>query len=163
ESQDASVAAILTGQVVAGDVIVIRYEGPKGGPGMQEMLYPTSYLKSKGLGAACALVTDGRFSGGTSGLSIGHASPEAAEGGTIGLVENGDMIEIDIPKRTINLMVADNVLAERRAAMEAKGDTAWQPAKPRPRKVSVALQAYAAMTTSAARGAVRDLAQLKRK
>jgi dihydroxy-acid dehydratase len=124
---------------------------------MQEMLYPTSYLKSKGLGAACALVTDGRFS---SGLSIGHASPEAAEGGTIGLVENGDTIEIDIPNRTINLMVSDSVLADRRAAMEAKGDAAWQPAKPRPRKVSVALQAYAAMTTSAARGAVRDLSQL---
>src|SRR5690606_28731619 len=130
---------------------------------MQEMLYPTSYLKSKGLGAACALITDGRFSGGTSGLSIGHVSPEAAEGGAIGLVENGDTIEIDIPKRTINLLVADDVLATRRAAMEAKGADAWQPAKPRPRKVSVALQAYAAMTTSAARGAVRDLAQLKRK
>jgi dihydroxy-acid dehydratase len=163
ESQDASVAGILTGQVEAGDVVVIRYEGPKGGPGMQEMLYPTSYLKSKGLGAACALVTDGRFSGGTSGLSIGHASPEAAEGGLIGLVENGDLIEIDIPSRTIRLAVADDVLAGRRAAMEAKGDAAWQPAKPRPRKVSVALQAYAAMTTSAARGAVRDLSQLAKK
>ncbi len=161
ESQDAAVAGILTGQVEAGDVVVIRYEGPKGGPGMQEMLYPTSYLKSKGLGAACALITDGRFSGGTSGLSIGHVSPEAAEGGAIGLIENGDMIEIDIPARTITLAVADSVLAERRAAMEAKGDAAWQPAKPRPRKVSVALQAYAAMTTSAARGAVRDLSQLK--
>ena len=163
ESQDAAVAGILTGQVVAGDVVVIRYEGPKGGPGMQEMLYPTSYLKSKGLGAACALITDGRFSGGTSGLSIGHASPEAAEGGTIGLVENGDRIAIDIPARTINLMVSEAELAERRAAMEARGDAAWQPAKPRPRKVSVALQAYAAMTTSAARGAVRDLSQLKRR
>jgi dihydroxy-acid dehydratase len=159
ESQDASVAAILTGQVVAGDVVVIRYEGPRGGPGMQEMLYPTSYLKSKGLGAACALLTDGRFSGGTSGLSIGHVSPEAAEGGVIGLVETGDRIEIDIPGRTIHLAVADDVLAARRAAQEAKG---WVPAKPRPRAVSVALQAYAAMTTSAARGAVRDVSQLTR-
>jgi dihydroxy-acid dehydratase len=163
ESQDASVTAILTGQVVAGDVVVIRYEGPRGGPGMQEMLYPTSYLKSKGLGAACALITDGRFSGGTSGLSIGHASPEAAEGGTIGLVEDGDIIEIDIPGRTINLAVSDEELATRRAAMEARGDAAWQPVKPRKRQVSVALQAYAAMTTSAARGAVRDVTQLKRK
>ena len=160
ESQDAAVTAILTGQVVAGDVVVIRYEGPKGGPGMQEMLYPTSYLKSKGLGKDCALLTDGRFSGGTSGLSIGHASPEAAEGGAIGLVENGDVIEIDIPGRTINLAVSDDELARRRAVQDAKG---WQPAKDRPRKVSVALQAYAAMTTSAARGAVRDLSQLKSK
>ncbi len=126
------------------------------------MLYPTSYLKSKGLGKACALITDGRFSGGTSGLSIGHVSPEAAEGGAIGLVENGDRIEIDIPSRTINLAVPEAELAARRAAMEAKGDDAWQPAKPRKRKVSVALQAYAAMTTSAARGAVRDVSQLKR-
>ncbi|MFN3468443.1 MAG: dihydroxy-acid dehydratase [Novosphingobium sp.] len=157
ESQDAAVTAILTGQVVAGDVVVIRYEGPKGGPGMQEMLYPTSYLKSKGLGAACALLTDGRFSGGTSGLSIGHVSPEAAEGGEIGLVENGDMIEIDIPNRTINLAVADAVLAERRKAQEAKG---WKPAEARPRKLTTALKAYAAMTTSAARGAVRDLSQI---
>ncbi len=157
ESQDASVTAILTGQVVAGDVVVIRYEGPRGGPGMQEMLYPTSYLKSKGLGKACALLTDGRFSGGTSGLSIGHASPEAAEGGVIGLVETGDMIEIDIPGRTINLAVSDEELAVRRAVQEEKG---WHPAKPRPRKVSAALQAYAAMTTSAARGAVRDVTQL---
>ena len=160
ESQDAAVAGILGGQVQAGDVVVIRYEGPKGGPGMQEMLYPTSYLKSKGLGAACALLTDGRFSGGTSGLSIGHVSPEAAEGGTIALVENGDTIEIDIPGRSIRLAVSDDELARRRAAMEAKGDAAWQPLHPRPRKVSVALQAYAAMTTSAARGAVRDLGQL---
>ncbi|OYU37149.1 dihydroxy-acid dehydratase [Novosphingobium sp. PASSN1] len=160
ESQDAAVTAILTGQVEAGDVVVIRYEGPRGGPGMQEMLYPTSYLKSKGLGAACALVTDGRFSGGTSGLSIGHCSPEAAEGGTIGLVENGDRIEIDIPARSINLIVDDAVLAERRKAAEARG---WQPVKARPRKVSLALQAYAAMTTSAARGAVRDLAGLVRR
>jgi dihydroxy-acid dehydratase len=162
ESQDAAVTGILTGQVVAGDVVVIRYEGPRGGPGMQEMLYPTSYIKSKGLGAACALVTDGRFSGGTSGLSIGHVSPEAAEGGAIGLVQNGDRIEIDIPSRTIKLAISVAELAARRAAMDAKGDAAWQPAKARPRKVSVALQAYAAMTTSAARGAVRDVSQLKR-
>ncbi|MCC2603574.1 dihydroxy-acid dehydratase [Sphingopyxis yananensis] len=162
ESQDAAVTAILTGQVEAGDVVVIRYEGPKGGPGMQEMLYPTSYLKSKGLGAACALITDGRFSGGTSGLSIGHVSPEAAEGGAIALVEVGDTIEIDIPNRSITLVVPDSELAARRAAMEAKGDKAWQPEAERPRKVSLALQAYAAMTTSAARGAVRDLSQLKR-
>ncbi len=160
ESQDAAVTAILTGQVVAGDVVVIRYEGPKGGPGMQEMLYPTSYLKSKGLGKACALLTDGRFSGGTSGLSIGHASPEAAEGGAIGLVETGDVIAIDIPGRTINLQVSDEVLAERRAAQDAKG---WQPEQPRKRFVSQALQAYAAMTTSAARGAVRDVSQITRK
>ena len=162
ESQDAAVTGILTGQVVAGDVVVIRYEGPRGGPGMQEMLYPTSYIKSKGLGAACALVTDGRFSGGTSGLSIGHVSPEAAEGGAIALVQNGDRIEIDIPARTIKLAIPDAELAARRAAMDAQGDMAWQPAKARPRKVSVALQAYAAMTTSAARGAVRDVSQLKR-
>ncbi|MCB2048080.1 MAG: dihydroxy-acid dehydratase, partial [Novosphingobium sp.] len=158
ESQDAAVAGILGGEVAAGDVVVIRYEGPRGGPGMQEMLYPTSYLKSKGLGAACALLTDGRFSGGTSGLSIGHVSPEAAEGGEIGLVENGDTIEIDIPNRTINLAVSDDALAARRAVQEEKG---WQPAHARPRAVSVALQAYAAMTTSAARGAVRDVSQLK--
>ncbi len=161
ESQDDAVTAILTDQVKAGDVVVIRYEGPKGGPGMQEMLYPTSYLKSKGLGAACALLTDGRFSGGTSGLSIGHVSPEAAEGGDIGLVEEGDMIEIDIPGRTIHLAVSDAELAARREAMDAKGASAWHPAKQRPRKVSAALQAYAAMTTSAAKGAVRDVTQLK--
>jgi dihydroxy-acid dehydratase len=161
ESQEAAVTGILTGQVKAGDVVVIRYEGPRGGPGMQEMLYPTSYIKSKGLGKACALITDGRFSGGTSGLSIGHVSPEAAEGGTIGLVENGDCITIDIHTRSIHLNVGDDVLAERRAAMEAKGAQAWTPAKPRPRQISVALQAYAAMTTSAARGAVRDVSQLK--
>ena len=159
ESQEASVTAILTGQVKAGDVVVIRYEGPKGGPGMQEMLYPTSYLKSKGMGAACALLTDGRFSGGTSGLSIGHVSPEAAEGGTIGLVEDGDLIEIDIPNRTINLAVNEQELGRRRAAQDALG---WKPAKERPRKVSVALKAYAAMTTSAARGAVRDISQLEK-
>jgi dihydroxy-acid dehydratase len=163
ESQDAAVTAILTGQVVAGDVVVIRYEGPRGGPGMQEMLYPTSYLKSKGLGAACALITDGRFSGGTSGLSIGHVSPEAAEGGAIGLVETGDRIEIDIPGRSISLAISDAELAARRAAMELKGDAAWQPVKERPRKVSPALQAYAAMTTSAARGAVRDVSQINGK
>ena len=160
ESQDDAVTAILTGQVVEGDVVVIRYEGPRGGPGMQEMLYPTSYLKSKGLGAGCALLTDGRFSGGTSGLSIGHVSPEAAEGGAIGLVETGDLIEISIPERTINLAVSDDVLAERRTAMEAKG---WQPAKPRDRRVSPALEAYAAMTTSAARGAIRDVSQVKQR
>ena len=158
ESQDAAVSAILTGKIVAGDVLVIRYEGPRGGPGMQEMLYPTSYLKSKGLGKACALITDGRFSGGTSGLSIGHVSPEAAEGGLIGLVEEGDTVEINIPQRTIHLKVSEAVVAERRAAMLAKGDEAWKPGK-RDRKVSMALRAYAAFTTSAARGAVRDVDQ----
>jgi len=160
ESQEASVSAILNDKIVAGDVVVIRYEGPKGGPGMQEMLYPTSYLKSKGMGKDCALLTDGRFSGGTSGLSIGHASPEAAEGGAIGLIEEGDTIEIDIPNRTINLAVTDDELATRRATMETKGSDAWQPAD-RDRVVSKALQAYAALTTSADRGAVRDLEQLK--
>ena len=154
ESQDAAVKAILGGGVKAGDVVLIRYEGPRGGPGMQEMLYPTSYIKSKGLGKACALVTDGRFSGGTSGLSIGHVSPEAAEGGLIALVEDGDSIEINIPKRGIRLAVADAEIARRRAAMLAKGDQAWKPA-PRERKVTMALKAYAAMTTSAAKGAVR--------
>ncbi len=162
ESQDAAVSGILGGKVVAGDVVVIRYEGPKGGPGMQEMLYPTSYLKSKGLGKACALLTDGRFSGGTSGLSIGHASPEAAEGGAIGLVEAGDRIRIDIPNRTIALLVSDETLNQRRAAMEAKGKDAWKPAEARPRKVSAALRAYAAMATSAAKGAVRDVSQIER-
>nr|WP_315257606.1 dihydroxy-acid dehydratase [uncultured Duganella sp.] len=161
ESQDAAVEAILGDTVHAGDVVIIRYEGPKGGPGMQEMLYPTSYIKSKGLGKACALFTDGRFSGGSSGLVIGHASPEAAEGGAIGLVEEGDMIDIDIPNRTIGLRVSDAELAARRAAMEAKGADAWQPVN-RDRYVSQALQAYAALTTSADRGAVRDLSQLKR-
>lgn len=159
ESQDDAVEAILADQIQAGDVVLIRYEGPKGGPGMQEMLYPTSYLKSKGLGKACALITDGRFSGGTSGLSIGHASPEAAEGGAIGLVEEGDEIAIDIPARKIDVVVSDDVLAERRAKMEARDKTAWQPVD-RQRVVSKALQAYAAMTTSASRGAVRDLTQL---
>jgi len=163
ESQDASVEAILGGEVAPGDVVLIRYEGPRGGPGMQEMLYPTSYLKSKGLGKACALVTDGRFSGGSSGLSIGHVSPEAAEGGAIGLVEEGDMIEIDIPNRSIRVAVSDEVLAHRRAAMEAKGAAAWQPAEPRARKVSAALKAYAAMATSAAKGAVRDVGMLSRR
>ena len=159
ESQEAAVDGILGGLVKEGDVVVIRYEGPKGGPGMQEMLYPTSYLKSKGLGKACALVTDGRFSGGTSGLSIGHVSPEAAEGGLIGLVQAGDRIEIDIPHRRIALMVPDGELAVRRRGMEAKGEAAWKPEN-RERSVSTALRAYAALTTSAARGAVRDLSQL---
>ena len=164
ESQDAAVSAILTGKIVAGDVVVIRYEGPRGGPGMQEMLYPTSYLKSKGLGKACALITDGRFSGGTSGLSIGHVSPEAAEGGDIGLVQDGDRIEIDIPGRTIHLAVAPEELARRRTAMEARGAEAWKPAAPRQRRVTEALRAYAAFTTSASRGAVRDVdAGLKRR
>lgn len=155
ESQDASVKAILANEIKAGDVVVIRYEGPRGGPGMQEMLYPTSYLKSKGLGKACALVTDGRFSGGTSGLSIGHVSPEAAEGGLIGLVQEGDTVEIDIPNRIIRLAVSDAELASRRAAMEAKGIAAWKPEEKRKRKVTTALRAYAAMATSAAKGAVR--------
>ena len=162
ESQDDAVQGILLNKVKAGDVVVIRYEGPKGGPGMQEMLYPTSYLKSKGLGKACALITDGRFSGGTSGLSIGHASPEAAEGGAIGLVQDGDRIEIDIPERSIRLAISDAELDLRRAKMDARGETSWQ-APPRPRRVSPALQAYAAMTTSAARGAVRDVTQLRQK
>ncbi len=161
ESQDAAVEAILGDRIQAGDVVIIRYEGPKGGPGMQEMLYPTSYLKSKGLGKACALITDGRFSGGTSGLSIGHCSPEAAEGGNIGLVEEGDTIEIDIPNRTIRMAVSDEELAQRRSGMEARGEQAWQPVD-RDRTVSQALQAYAALTTSAAHGAVRDLSQLKK-
>jgi dihydroxy-acid dehydratase len=159
ESQEEAVEKILADQIVAGDVVVIRYEGPKGGPGMQEMLYPTSYLKSKGLGKQCALLTDGRFSGGTSGLSIGHASPEAAAGGTIGLVEEGDTIEIDIPNRRIHLAVQESVMAARRAAMVAKGAAAWKPAG-RQREVSAALRAYAAMATSADMGAVRDVSQL---
>ncbi|MCG8392274.1 MAG: dihydroxy-acid dehydratase, partial [Pseudomonadales bacterium] len=160
ESQDSAVRAILGDQIVAGDVVVIRYEGPKGGPGMQEMLYPTSYLKSKGLGKQCALLTDGRFSGGTSGLSIGHASPEAAEGGAIALVEEGDTIAIDIPNRTINLDVSDEELAHRRSKMEARGKLAYKPMEMRQRRVSTALKAYAALTTSADRGAVRDLSQI---
>ena len=154
ESQNASVKAILNNEIVAGDVVVIRYEGPKGGPGMQEMLYPTSYLKSKGLGKACALVTDGRFSGGTSGLSIGHCSPEAANGGAIGLVREGDMIEIDIPNRTINLMISDAELAHRRAEQDKLG---WKPVAPRKRNVTTALKAYAAFAASADKGAVRIL------
>lgn len=154
ESQDTAVSAILTNKINPGDVVLIRYEGPRGGPGMQEMLYPTSYLKSKGLGKDCALVTDGRFSGGSSGLSIGHVSPEAAEGGTIGLVAEGDLIEIDIPARKIHLAVDDAVLAERRAARDAKG---WQPDEQRKRKVTKALKAYAALTTSASKGAVRQI------
>ncbi len=154
ESQDATVQAILLNKVVAGDVVVIRYEGPRGGPGMQEMLYPTSYLKSKGLGKACALITDGRFSGGTSGLSIGHVSPEAANGGLIGLVREGDRIEIDIPNRTIHLAVDEAELARRRAAQDTAG---WKPAEVRKRKVTTALKAYAAFATSAAQGAVRKL------
>ncbi|MBE7196685.1 MAG: dihydroxy-acid dehydratase, partial [Parafilimonas terrae] len=152
ESQDAAVDGILNGKVTAGEVVLIRYEGPRGGPGMQEMLYPTSYLKSKGLGKACALVTDGRFSGGSSGLSIGHVSPEAAEGGLIGLVRDGDTIAIDIPNRSIRLDVDAAELDRRRAEQEAAG---WRPAKPRKRKVSAALRAYAMLTTSAAHGAVR--------
>ncbi len=162
ESQDDAVAGILNGRIKAGDVVVIRYEGPRGGPGMQEMLYPTSYIKSKGLGKACALITDGRFSGGTSGLSIGHVSPEAAEGGAIGLVEEGDTIEIDIPARRIHLKVTEAELKKRRKAMDAKGKTAWTPVG-RKRVVSTALKAYAAMATSAARGAVRDVTGLGRK
>ena len=161
ESQDDAVAAILADQIVAGDIVVIRYEGPKGGPGMQEMLYPTSYLKSKGLGKACALLTDGRFSGGTSGLSIGHVSPEAAEGGTIGLVYEGDTIEIDIPNRSIHLAVDFAELEKRREAMVSRGNQAWKPVN-RERQVSAALRAYAAMTTSADTGAVRDVSQVER-
>ncbi len=155
ESQDTAVAGILNGDVKAGDVVVIRYEGPRGGPGMQEMLYPTSYIKSKGLGKTCALITDGRFSGGTSGLSIGHVSPEAEEGGLIALVNSGDKIEIDIPNRTINLAVSTAELETRRAAQIARGKNAWTPMKSRPRKVTTALRAYAAFATSAAKGAVR--------
>ena len=158
ESQDEAVANILADQVKAGDIVIVRYEGPKGGPGMQEMLYPTSYIKSKGLGKACALLTDGRFSGGTSGLSIGHASPEAAAGGAIGLVRNGDRIRIDIPNRSINVLVSDEELARRRAEQDALG---WKPALPRKRKVSAALKAYAKLVMSADKGAVRDLSLLE--
>lgn len=157
ESQDEAVSNILDDKVKEGDVVIVRYEGPKGGPGMQEMLYPTSYLKSKGLGKACALLTDGRFSGGTSGLSIGHVSPEAASGGAIGLIENGDTIKINILERSINVDLSDEELARRRAAQEAKG---WKPVKERPRKVSAALKAYAMLATSADKGAVRDLTLL---
>src|SRR5690606_27049112 len=161
ESQEDAVEGILGDTVQAGDVVIIRYEGPKGGPGMQEMLYPTSYIKSKGLGAACALLTDGRFSGGSSGLVIGHASPEAAEGGAIGLVEEGDMIDIDIPNRKIQLRVDDATLQQRREAMNARGANAWKPVD-RQRVVSQALRAYGLMATSADRGAVRDISQLER-
>jgi dihydroxy-acid dehydratase len=161
EGQEEASEAILGDKVHPGDVVLIRYEGPKGGPGMQEMLYPTSYLKSKHLGKACALITDGRFSGGSSGLSIGHISPEAAEGGALALVEEGDRIEIDIPKRVLRVSLPDEEIARRRKAMEAKGSAAWKPAT-RKRKISKALQAYAALTTSAARGAVRDLTQIQR-
>jgi dihydroxy-acid dehydratase len=160
ESQEAAVDDILNDRVKSGDVVVVRYEGPRGGPGMQEMLYPTSYIKSKGLGKACALLTDGRFSGGTSGLSIGHVSPEAAAGGAIALIENGDIIDIDIPARSINVALSDEALSSRRTAMEARGAAAWQPAQARPRKVSTALKVYAKMATSADKGAVRDLTQL---
>jgi dihydroxy-acid dehydratase len=160
ESQEAALDGVLE-EVESGDVVIVRYEGPKGGPGMQEMLYPTTYIKSRGLGKECALLTDGRFSGGTSGLSIGHASPEAAEGGLIGLVEDGDIIEIDIPNRSINLKVDDATLDARREAQLARGHDAWTPAN-RDRQVSQALQAFAAMTTSASRGAVRDVSQLRR-
>ncbi|MCG8672566.1 MAG: dihydroxy-acid dehydratase, partial [Pseudomonadales bacterium] len=159
ESQDDAVRGILADEVQSGDVVIIRYEGPKGGPGMQEMLYPTSYLKSKGLGKECALLTDGRFSGGTSGLSIGHVSPEAASGGAIGLIEDGDTIKINIPNRSIDVDLSDDVLAQRRAAQDEKG---WKPAQERPRKVSTALKAYAALATSADRGGVRDLSQLEK-
>jgi dihydroxy-acid dehydratase len=159
QSQEEAVEKILADQIIAGDIVVVVYEGPKGGPGMQEMLYPTSYLKSKGMGKVCALLTDGRFSGGTSGLSIGHASPEAAAGGAIGLVEEGDVIEIDIPNRTIHLVIEKSALAARRSAMEARGADAWKPLN-RQREVSAALRAYAAMTTSADTGAVRDISRL---
>ena len=162
ESQEDAVNGILGDQIKPGDVVLIRYEGPKGGPGFQEMLYPTSYLKSRHLGKDCALITDGRFSGGSSGLSIGHVSPEAAEGGAIGLVEEGDIIEIDIPRRSIQLRISDAELMQRRAAMETKGDKAWQPVS-RQRVVSKALQAYGLMASSASHGAVRDLSQLKRR
>lgn len=160
ESQDEAVSNILEDKVKSGDVVIVRYEGPKGGPGMQEMLYPTSYIKSKGLGKACALLTDGRFSGGTSGLSIGHVSPEAASGGAIGLVEAGDIIRIDIPNRTINVVLSDEELASRRKAMEAKGKSAWKPEKPRPRTVLPSLKVYAHFATSADKGAVRNLKML---
>ena len=161
ESQDDAVKNILDGKVVEGEVLIVRYEGPKGGPGMQEMLYPTSYLKSKGLGKACALLTDGRFSGGSSGLCIGHVSPEAASGGAIGLIEHGDTIKIDIPNRSINVDVSDAELQKRRDTMEAKGAKAWQPKESRPRKVTPALKAYAMLATSADKGAVRDLEKLE--
>ncbi len=161
ESQEEAVKRILGKDIQSGDVVIIRYEGPKGGPGMQEMLYPTSYLKAMGLGKSCALITDGRFSGGTSGLSIGHVSPEAAEGGLIGLIEEGDIIQIDIPNRSIHLNVSDDILDARREAMNDLGKEAWQPAIPRPRKISTSLRAYASMVSNASKGAVRDLSQIK--
>jgi len=161
ESQDEAVANILDDKVKAGDVVVVRYEGPKGGPGMQEMLYPTSYIKTKGLGKSCALLTDGRFSGGTSGLSIGHVSPEAGAGGNIALIENGDKIRIDIPNRSINVLLSEEELNKRRQAIEAKGPDAWKPKKARPRKISAALKAYALLVTSADQGAIRDLSKLE--
>jgi dihydroxy-acid dehydratase len=157
ESQESAVEAILNDKVVSGDVVIVRYEGPRGGPGMQEMLYPTSYIKSKNLGKACALITDGRFSGGTSGLSIGHVSPEAAAGGTIGLIRNGDIIKIDIPNRTIDVLLSDKELKKRREQQDSAG---WQPVEDRPRKVTPALKAFAKLATSADKGAVRDLTQL---
>jgi len=160
DSQEQAVTDILANKVKAGDVVIVRYEGPRGGPGMQEMLYPTSYIKSKGLGKECALLTDGRFSGGTSGLSIGHVSPEAASGGAIGLLEEGDLIKINIPERTINVDLSEKELADRHQQMEARGTAAWKPAKDRPRNVSAALKAYAKLVTSADKGAVRDLSQL---
>jgi len=160
ESQEDAITGILGDQVTAGSIVVVRYEGPKGGPGMQEMLYPTSYLKSKGLAKSCALITDGRFSGGSSGLSIGHVSPEAAEGGLLGLIETGDTIKIDIPARSIHLELSNEVMEERRAAMTARGCNAWKPVN-RERAVSPALQAYAALTNNAARGAIRDVKQLR--
>jgi dihydroxy-acid dehydratase len=159
-SQDLACDAILANEIKPGDVVVLAYEGPRGGPGMQEMLYPTSFLKGKGLGKTCALITDGRFSGGTSGLSVGHVSPEAAEGGAIGLVEEGDTILFDIATRRLELVVSEDELARRRTAMDARGAAAWKPN--RDRVVSQALRAYAAMTTSAARGAVRDVSQIER-
>ena len=157
ESQDAAVEAILEDKVSPGDVIIVRYEGPRGGPGMQEMLYPTSYIKAKDLGKACALITDGRFSGGTSGLSIGHISPEAGAGGNIALIQHGDIICIDIPNRSINVILSDAELLSRRKAQESIG---WRPSEHRPRSVSAALRAYAKLATSADKGAVRDLSQL---
>jgi dihydroxy-acid dehydratase len=161
ESQDSAVKGILNDEVSEGDVVVIRYEGPKGGPGMQEMLYPTSYLKSKGLGKVCALLTDGRFSGGTSGLSIGHVSPEAAAGGAIALIEENDRVLIDIPNRSINLDISTAEMARRRSAMESRDKNAWKPREKRARKVSPALKAYALLATSADKGGVRDLSMLE--
>jgi dihydroxy-acid dehydratase len=161
ESQDSAVDGIVGGEVKAGEAVVIRYEGPRGGPGMQEMLYPTSYLKSMGLGTACALITDGRFSGGTSGLSIGHVSPEAASGGAIALIENGDIIEVDIPRRVIRVEISDEELDKRREIMNSRGDAAWKPSEVRLRVVSKALKAYGMMATSADKGAVRQIDHLK--